>query len=76
MYRFKGKTFFRLIFVVIVIITNKKNGKKNILYREKNQANTKKFIEERKNNGFKQNKVKYIHSIKIRYNSIHFTYIK
>ena len=31
---------------------------KLILHREKNQANTKKFIEERKNMGFKQNKVR------------------
>ena len=32
-------------------------NKSYFVLREKNQANTKKFIEERKNVGFKQNKV-------------------
>jgi len=38
--------------------TLKTKAEKDRRLREKNQANTKKFIEERKNNGFKQNKAK------------------
>jgi len=42
-----------------ILLLLQRQCKKYHLYREKNQANIKKFIEEQKNQGFKQNKVQY-----------------